>query len=100
MPNQPLYVFTDGTDTVIATELEDVPAVIAMVTGTTFEGEMRSLTDWRQIPPEQGISVRLEERVDIEKFAPGVQAESATVRKSARLWACEHGRGLLCSTEY
>lgn len=51
-------VFTNHTDTVVATDLEDVPAVVANHYGSTMEQEGWMLDEWEVVPDDERIMIR------------------------------------------
>lgn len=85
-----MKVFTNHTDTVVASCLADIPAVLAHHYGSTMEEEGWSLDDWDQVPDDKQITIRnVHDRGYYDKEV-----------KTAAEWAASEGRGFLCSTEW
>lgn len=85
-----MNVFTNHTDTVVATALDDVPAVLANHYGSTMDEEGWSLDEWRQVPDDKPITIR-----NIDDGG-----SNAKETRTAAEWATLNGRGFLCSTEW
>lgn len=83
MTNSNLYVWTDKTEWVVASTIEDVREVLRE---HRREDDI-VLGDFAKLPDDKLITI-----VDED----GVLKTS----KTAAEWAAENGRGFLCSTEY
>ena len=83
MTNSNLYVWTDKTELVVASTIEDVREVLRE---HRREDDI-VLGDFAKLPDDKLITI-----VDED----GVLKTS----KTAAEWAAENGRGFLCSTEY
>lgn len=88
LPDATLHLFTDGTDTVVARDLADVPACYSDHVGISFSEEGMSLADWEQIPDDKPIAIH------------NYDDNGGTLTLTAREWADRDGRCFLCSTEY
>lgn len=82
-----LRVFTNHTDTVVATDLADAQRVVEAQYGSTFEQEGWSLDDWDEVDENKSIAIRDPD-------------DGGTTTKTAAEWAEHSGRCFLCSTEY
>jgi hypothetical protein len=83
-------VFTNGTDTVVARSIDDVPSVIASHYGSTMEQEGWTLDEWRQVPDDKPITIR---------NVHGNGWDDKETRTAAE-WARLEGESFLCSTEW
>lgn len=94
-----LKVWTDGTDTFVAEDLDDLRRVKSAYLSATNSpddpwdptGDMGAPGDFDMVPPEKAIAIRYDD-------APTKAEEKRT--QTALEWAIENGRGLLCSTEF
>lgn len=85
-----MNVYTNGTDTVVAESIDDVPGAWASSHGVDFLDEGNDLDEWDQVPDDEPITIcNVEGRGHMDKET-----------RTAREWADKDGRGLLCSTEY
>lgn len=85
-----MKVFTNRTDTVVATDLADMQRVVEEQYGTTFEQEGWTLDEWEVVPDDKQITIcNVEGRGHDDKET-----------RTAAEWARHNGRGLLCSTEW
>lgn len=82
----PLRMFTDGTDTVIARSLDDVRAVLVAMQAGVAEFDTGGREHWREVSPERVVKIRDEET-------------GITQEETVAAWIAERGRGFLCSTE-
>lgn len=82
-----MKIWTDDTDVVIAEDLADARAVIVELYGSA---EFFEVDGWREVSGDHPITITMED-------AP---AGEETRTQTAREWAEENGRGLLCSTEF
>jgi len=85
-----MRVFTNHTDTVVASDLADVERVIEEHCGYTFEQEGMSLDDWSEVPSDEPITI-----CNLNDGGP----DDKETRTAAE-WAALDGRGVLCSTEW
>lgn len=85
-----LKVFTNDTDTVVATDLEDVKNIVEAHYGSTFEQEGWTIDEWGEVPDAEVITIHnFHDRGYDDKVA-----------RTAAEWAATEGRGFLCSTEW
>lgn len=85
-----MKVFTNDTDTVVASDLADVQRVIEAQYGSTFEQEGWTLDEWREIPGDESIMIRNVHDCGWDDVETRTAAE----------WAELEGRCFLCSTEW
>jgi hypothetical protein len=82
-----LKVWTNGTDTVVASDLDEVQQIVEKQHGTTFAAEGWSQDEWWAEDDDQPLTIH------------NVDGHDTVETKTRREWASE-GRGFLCSTEY
>jgi hypothetical protein len=95
-----LHLFTDGTDTVTAADVEDAWAVWCETIGEKREDYPD--TEWSQVPDDQPflIVMDLDDHPEYKGYPlSGRYDNHANVTKPAAEWAAQ-GRGFLCSTEW
>lgn len=85
-----MKVFTNGTDTVVAPDLDRVPAILHAHYGSTMEEEGWSLDEWHEVPDDKPITIcNIHDRGADDKLT-----------LTAAEWAARDGAGFLCSTEW
>lgn len=102
-----LHCFTNGTDTVVAHDLDDARLAMAEYS------EGSDVAGIRPIDDEKDLSIWTDDGLCYGEECPKCGYARATTRnghdrtcpigcprKTAAEWARENGRGFLCSTEY
>ena len=85
-----LHVFCNGTDKVIATDIEDAWAAWCETTGESREAYSGETWAWEQMPDDASLPImRDPESGDRTK-------DTLTCAE----WVAKDGRGFLCSTEW
>lgn len=103
-----MYVFSNGTDTVVAADKEDALAVYAAAYGDDFQEEHGP---FELVPPDKELAIAFEDEPEgegepdvsgLEPIRPPDKKRYWTVkyRTTAEDWARRNGRGMLCSTEF
>ena len=87
--SDPLHVFTNHTDTVIARDPEDATRVWLEHLG---ECEGNYVHDWTRLDGDHVLGIDDENTNDATDGSP--------LRLTCREWIEREGRGFLCSTEY
>jgi hypothetical protein len=85
-----MKVFTNDTDTVVAPNLETVPAILHAHYGSTMEEEGWTLDEWGEVPGDKPITIR---------NVHGNGWDDVETRTAAE-WAEREGACFLCSTEW
>lgn len=83
-------VFTNHTDTVVASDLADAQRVIEEQYGATFEQEGWTIDEIDEVPDDRLITIC--------NLSDGGLDDRVT--KTAAEWAAHMGRCFLCSTEW
>lgn len=83
-----MKVFTNGTDTVVAESIDDVPGAWASSHGVDFFDEGGDLDYWDHVDDDKVIAIC------------DADGHGTKQTRTAREWADLNGRGLLCSTEW
>lgn len=87
-----LQVYTNGTDTVVAYDVDDAKAVFAEYLGCTVEdGDVTDTDPFEPVPHNKPITIN---------FTDADPGEPTKQERTAAGWAEHEGRGFLCSTEY
>ena len=85
-----LKVWTNGTDTVVARDLDGVQAIVEAHHGSTFEAEGWSRDDWWQVDGCDPITIC--------NINDGGSDDKLTL--TAGEWIAREGACFLCSTEW
>lgn len=91
-----IKVWTDGTDTYVAEDVDDIRAIVIELHGS-WENWQDS--EWEVVPDDKPITI-----VDVDgafgRKGYKVDGVNNTVTMTAAQWVTSEGRGMLCSTEY
>lgn len=98
-----LKVWSNDTDTVIATDIDDVRRIVKSTCGYSIDEEGGGVDEWYSLPDSKVIKIDDSEG---ELRKRGFKTETnpisghEVVARTCAEWIASEGRGFLCSTEY
>lgn len=106
MADEDLKLFTNGCDTFVARDMDDLQVVYKEFYGSSMNENDEELNDWKEVPGESDYKV-CDEEVNFNENDPDFPKNATfehcdygiRITAKASEWANANGRGFLCSTE-